>query len=50
MIIRYLINTPLVIKSDDICEMYKAFIIYYTVEITPLTVGLEINNIQTTAF
>ena len=41
---KYLINTPLVIKSDDVRKAYEAFIIYYTVTIAPLVVGLEIND------
>ena len=40
----YLINTPLVIKSDNVRKMYEASIIYYIVIITPLAVGLEIND------
>ena len=46
----HLINTPLVMKSDDIRKAYEASIIYYTAITTPLTVGLEINDTQATAF
>ena len=41
---KHLINTPLVIKSDNIRKAYKAFIVYYIVIIAPLVVGLEIND------
>ena len=37
-------------KNNDVRKAYKAFIIYYIIIITPLIVGLKINNIQTTAF
>ena len=47
---KYLINTPLVIKSNDVRKAYKAFIIYYITEITPFVVGLKINNTQAMAF
>ena len=40
----HLINTPLVIKSDDVRKTYEAFIICYTIITTPLTVGLKIND------
>ena len=47
---KHLINTPLVIKSDDIRKAYKAFIICYIIITAPLAVGLEINDTQATAF
>ena len=47
---KHLINTPLVIKSDDIRKAYKASIICYIAITAPLTVGLEINDTQATAF
>ena len=40
----YLINTPLVIKSDDIRKAYEASIVCYTAITAPFTVGLEIND------
>ena len=40
----HLINTPLVIKSDNVRKAYKAFIICYTAITAPFAVGLEINN------
>ena len=46
----HLINTPLVIKSNDVRKAYKASIVYYTTITAPLAVGLKINNTQTTAF
>ena len=46
----HLINTPLIIKSNDIRKMYEAFIIYYTIIIALFTVGLKINDTQATAF
>ena len=46
----HLINTPLVIKSDDVRKAYKASIVYYTAITAPLAVGLEINDTQATAF
>ena len=47
---KHLINTPLVIKSNDIRKTYKASIVYYTAITTPLAMGLKINDTQTTAF
>ena len=41
----HLINTPLVMKSDDVRKAYEAFIVCYTAIIAPLAVGLEINDI-----
>ena len=32
-------------KSNDVYKTYKVFIVYYTIIITPFTVGLKINNI-----
>ena len=46
----HLINTPLVMKSDDVRKAYEASIVCYTVITAPLAVGLEINDTQATAF
>ena len=43
-IYEHLINTPLVMKSDDIRKAYEAFIVYYIVIIIPFVVGLKIND------
>ena len=49
-IYKHLINTPLIIKSDNIRKAYKASIVYYIAITAPLTVGLEINDTQATTF
>ena len=46
----HLVNTPLVMKSDDVRKAYKASIACYTAVTAPLAVSLEINNTQATAF
>ena len=46
----HLINTPLVMKSDDVRKAYEASIVCYTAITAPLAVGLEINDTQATAF
>ena len=40
----YLINTPLVMKSDDVRKAYEASIVCYIAITVPFVVGLEIND------
>ena len=44
------VNTPLIIKNDNIYKAYEASIICYIVMITPLVIGLEMNNTSPTTF